>query len=212
METPPIVIAIADDHTLFRRGVASLMAEYDSLRVSFEAANGEQLQQMMSTHERPDVILMDIHMPVMDGYETTLWLKQNYPEIKVLALSMFDDDDAIIKMLKCGASGYLLKESKPSDLRDAIQIVYHKGIFLNEMVSGTMIRQLNTHSGANLSSKEIQFLQLCCSEHTYKEIADAMFVSPRTVDNYRESLFLKLGLRSRTGLVLYAIKRKIFLL
>jgi DNA-binding NarL/FixJ family response regulator len=211
METDQILIAIVDDHTLFRNGVAGLMSEFDELKVVFEAGNGQQLQQMLLTHPLPQVILMDINMPVMDGYESTCWLKKNYPQIRVLALSMFEDDKAVIKMIKCGASGYVLKESKPRELLEAIKTIHTKGVYINELVSGKLIRSvLDNDNVPDFSKKELEFLKLCCSELTYREIADKMFISPRTVDNYREALFMKLNLKSRTGLVLYAIQNQIF--
>jgi len=211
METEKIHIAIVDDHTLFRNGVAALMSEFDELKVVFEAENGEQMQQALRKHTPPDVVLMDINMPVMDGYESTIWLKKNYPKIRVLALSMFEDDMAVIKMIKCGASGYLLKESRPRELLEAIQSIHTKGIYINDMVSGKLIRSVaDAEDEADLSKKEEEFLKYCCSELTYKEIADKMCVSPRTVDNYREALFLKLNLKSRTGLVMYAIQNQVF--
>ena len=211
METNKILIAIVDDHTLFRNGVAALMNEFDELAISFQAENGEQMQQLIKKHPLPEVILMDINMPVMDGYATTAWLKVNYPQIKVLALSMFEDDNAVIRMIRSGAGGYILKESKPRELLEAIKILHEKGVFINELVSGKLIRSISSKENEIiLSKKELEFLKLSCSELTYKEIADKMFVSPRTVDNYRESLFEKLGLKSRTGLVLYAIQNDIF--
>lgn len=210
METDKIRIAIVDDHTLFRNGVASLMGEFDELQVVFEAENGHQLQEALAKHGLPDVVLMDINMPVMDGYEATAWLKKNYPKVKVLALSMFEDDQAVIKMIRCGACGYVLKESKPRDLLEAIKTIHTKGVYINEMVSGKLIRSVTDEEDAEITKKELDFLKYCCSELTYKEIADKMNVSPRTVDNYREALFLKLNLKSRTGLVLYAIQNQVF--
>jgi len=210
METDKIRIAIVDDHTLFRNGVASLMSEFDELQVVFEAENGQQLQEALAKRGSPDVVLMDINMPVMDGYEATAWLKKNHPQIKVLALSMFEDDQAVIKMIRCGACGYVLKESKPRELLGAIKTIHTKGVYINEMVSGKLIRSVTDDEEAEITRKELDFLKYCCSELTYKEIADKMNVSPRTVDNYREALFLKLNLKSRTGLVLYAIQNQVF--
>ena len=210
MEIEKILIAIVDDHTLFRNGVAGLMSEFDELQVVFEAGNGKLMQETLPNHPIPDVILMDINMAVMDGYESTSWLKQNYPQVRVLALSMFEDDQAVIKMIKSGACGYVLKESKPRELLEAIKTIYSKGVYINEMVSGKLIRSISDNDSApDFSKKELEFLKLCCSELTYKEIADKMYLSPRTVDNYREALFLKLNLKSRTGLVLYAIQNQI---
>jgi len=210
MQTDKILIAIVDDHTLFRDGVASLMAEFDELQVVFEAENGQHMQQMLTTHPLPNVILMDINMPVMDGYLATKWVKENYPQVKVLALSMFEEDKAVIRMIKSGAGGYILKESKPRELLFAIKTINEKGVFVNEMVSGKLLRNAIDDDTPDFSKKEFEFLRLCCSELTYKEMADRLFVSPRTVDNYRESLFQKLNVKTRTGLVLYAIQNEIF--
>lgn len=209
--TGNIKIAIVDDHTLFRKGVVALLAELGELDVLFEAENGLQLQQLVDKNNLPDIILMDINMMQMDGYQATEWLTMHYPSVKVLALSMFEDDIAIIKMLKAGAKGYVLKESKPRDLLAAITSVHEQGIYINELVSRKLMRSVKDGDGQPpLTEREREFMRLCCSELTYKEIADKMFVSPRTVDNYRESLFLKLNLRSRTGIVLYAIQMQIF--
>ncbi|SEP37979.1 response regulator transcription factor [Mucilaginibacter sp. OK283] len=211
METEQIQIAIVDDHTLFRNGVAALMGEFKEIKIIFEAESCLQMQQMLKNKTLPHLILMDINMPVVDGHEATRWLRDNYPQIKVLALSMFEDDDAVIKMIKYGARGYILKESKPRELLEAIKAIYTKGVYINEMVSGKLMRSVaHKETGISLTKNELEFLRLACSELTYKEIADKMFVSPRTIDNYRESLFQKLNLKSRTGLVLYAIQNKIF--
>ena len=211
MIAEPIPIAIVDDHTLFRNGVVNLMKEFNELQFVFEAENGRQMQQLLVKNKRPRVILMDINMPVMDGYETTAWLKKNHPDILVMALSMYEDDNAVIKMIRCGAGGYVLKQSRPKELLEAIKTLAHKGVFINELVSGKLIRSVAAIDDQPvLTPRETDFLKLCCSELTYKEIADQMFVSPRTVDNYRESLFQKLNLKTRSGMVLYAIKNKIF--
>ncbi len=209
-----IFIAIVDDHTLFRSGVANLLSEFDEIDVLFQASSGIDLQQKISADNLPDIILMDITMPLMDGYEATKWVTAQYPGISVLALSMFDDEKSIIKMLKSGACGYLLKESNASDLLEAIKITKEKGLFINENVSGRMLMSLRNESKGNtadlkLSDREMEFLQYCSTELTYKEIADKMNVSPRTVDNYRESLFAKLNIKSRTGLVVYGIKNSL---
>ncbi|WP_411274300.1 response regulator [Daejeonella sp.] len=209
-----ISIAIVDDHTLFRSGVANLLSEFEEIDVLFQASSGIELQQKLSADNLPDIILMDITMPLMDGYETTKWVTAQYPGISVLALSMFDDEKSIINMLRAGACGYLLKESNASDLLEAIKITKEKGLFINENVSGRMLMSLRNESKGNiadakLSDREMEFLQHCSTEFTYKEIADKMNVSPRTVDNYRESLFSKLNIKSRTGLVVYGIKNSL---
>jgi DNA-binding NarL/FixJ family response regulator len=211
MENTPVLIGIVDDHTLFRSGLSGLLDDFKELKVAFEAGNGLELQQQVKLFPETRVVLMDIHMPVMDGYSATAWLHANHPEIRFLALSMFEDDDAVIGMLKAGAGGYVVKESKPRDLLEAILTIEAKGIYLNEMVSGKLYRTITEIAQADpISDREVDFLRLCCSELTYKEMADQMCISPRTIDNYREALFAKLGIKSRTGLVLYAIKHKIF--
>jgi DNA-binding NarL/FixJ family response regulator len=210
MNTEIISIAIVDDHTLFRNGVASLMSEYDNISIAFEASNGLEMQSMIKKN-MPDIVLMDINMAVMGGFEATKWLKENYPRIHVLALTMFEDDYAILKMIRAGAKGYISKEATPADLLFAIRAIKTKGIFVNEFVSGKLLRSFHVDNAPEMTLKEIQFLELCCSELTYKEIADKMNVSPRTVDNYRESLFDKFHIKSRVGLVLYAIRNRIII-
>lgn len=211
MKEQKINIAIVDDHTLFRNGLAALMNEFEELNVIFCAGSCVEMQEMLAKSLLPDIILMDINMPEIDGYKATSWLKETYPVIRVLAISMFDDEKAVIGMIKGGACGYVLKESKPREVLEAIKIIYTKGVYINELVSGKLLYSIANQKGEPLlSAREVEFLKLCCSELTYKEIADNMFVSPRTVDNYRESLFQKLNLKSRTGLVLYSIKNQLF--
>ncbi len=210
MEHKKIAIAIVDDHTLFRSGLASLITEFDEIDVAFEATNGVDFQEKLKKNKSVKVVLMDINMPIMDGYATTKWIKENYPEINVLALSMFEDEKAIIGMLKAGAGGYLLKESKPSELLVAIKDIQEKGFYMNDLVSGRLLVSLKQdHSKLVFSEKELIFLQFCSTELTYKEMAVQMNISPRTVDNYRESLFYKLNIKSRTGLVVYGIKHNL---
>jgi len=214
MEDQVIQIVIVDDHTLFRQGIGSLLSEYKEVEILFDAANGIELKEKLPKHALPQVILMDITMPLMNGYETTAWIKQNYPDIKVLALSMFEEDEPIIKMLKSGAGGYILKESKASDLVHAIKTIASHGYFLNSLVSGKLLRSIQDDTLAKepvheLTANETKFLEHCCSELTYKEIADKMYLSPHTIDNYREALFQKFEIKSRTGLVLFALKNNI---
>nr|WP_295863679.1 response regulator transcription factor [uncultured Chitinophaga sp.] len=215
MQQTPIPIAIVDDHTLFRQGLISLLTEFPEVAVVFDAANGEEMKHKIAAGTLPQVILMDIKMPLMDGYEATLWVKQHYPEIHVLALSMFEDDPPVIKMLKNGAGGYLLKESRTSDLVKAVITIHEQGFYLNEQVSVKLLRNIQGHSTAptpleQLNQNEIRFLQLCCLELTYKEIADQMNLSPHTIDNYRQELFQKFDIKSRTGLALFAIRHELF--
>lgn len=214
MEDKKTAIAIVDDHTLFRKGIASLLTESDEIEILFDASHGLEMKQMIDRNALPEVILMDINMPHMDGYAATKWVTKTFPQVKVLALSMYDDDKPIIDMLKSGAGGYLLKESKTTDLIHAIKTIANHGYFMNNLVSGKLIRSLqdNTPEKNNIdqiSVNEKKFLQHCCSELTYKEIADQMNLSPHTIDNYRESLFQKFEIKSRTGLVLFAIRNEL---
>lgn len=214
MQDKKTAIAIVDDHTLFRKGIVSLLSESGEIDILFDAANGVEMTQLINSNALPEVVLMDINMPQMDGYAATKWIIKNYPEVKILALSMFDDDKPIIEMLKSGAGGYLLKESKTSDLINAIKTIAEHGYFMNNLVSGKLIRSLQDKSPVKndleqISANEKKFLQHCCSELTYKEIADQMHLSPHTIDNYRESLFQKFEIKSRTGLVLFAIRNEL---
>ncbi|MBN8836257.1 MAG: response regulator transcription factor [Sphingobacteriia bacterium] len=205
-------IALVDDHTLFRNGLSSLLSEFTDIEVAFEACGGKELQNKIETDPEIDVILMDINMPVMDGFEATLWMTQHYPLVKIIALSMYDEDTTIIKMLRAGACGYVLKESTPSELHKAIFSVLEKGYYSNDLVSASVIKSIHSsnNNGAGqlvFSDKELIFMQHCASELTYKEIAHEMGVAVRTVDNYREALFSRLDIKSRVGLVLWGLKR-----
>jgi DNA-binding NarL/FixJ family response regulator len=202
-------IALVDDHVLMRKGLANLLQDLEH-QVLFEADNGKDFLDKLKDHTSPELVLMDINMPQMDGYETALEIKQSYPDIRVLALSMYDDELAIIKMLRNGARGYVLKDCEPKELKAAIKAVLEKGFYYSELVSGYLIRTINNPDDiSRLSTREIEFLKLCCTEMTYKEIADKMCLSPRTVDGYRDELFRKLCIKSRVGLVMFAIKNGI---
>jgi DNA-binding NarL/FixJ family response regulator len=214
MKVKEIRLALADDHVMFRNGIANLLSEFKDINIVFEVSNGRELQKMLALKNDIDVILMDINMPLLDGYQATQWTREHYPQIHILALSMFDEDMAVIRMLKAGAGGYVLKESQPVELYNAIREIAEKGIFINEMVSGKMLKSIQSGetdpvAAYKLTDREIQFIKESVSELTYKEIADNMGISARSVDNYRENLFAKLEVKSRVGLVLFAIKNGI---
>ena len=163
----------------------------------------------IKTQTIPDIVLMDITMPIMDGVETTKWLKQNYPQVKVLALSMIKNDLIVIRMLKNGARGYILKDCEPGELKAALHQVYAKGYYYNELITPQMKAKDEPevdYSLSMLNEKELIFLRWACSEKTHKEIAEEMNVSPRTIDGYRDSLFRKLNVSSRVGIAIFAIK------
>jgi DNA-binding NarL/FixJ family response regulator len=206
-----IQVAIADDHTLLRKALAKLIGSFENYAVLFEADNGKGIKAKINQHIIPDVVLLDVNMPEMDGYETAHWLYSNYPQVRVLALSMFSDERTIIKMLRLGAKGYILKNIDPDELKKALDSVMKKNFYLSEYISGKIISGLHKDMDRSeeqivLTDKEKEFLRLICSEITYKDIAIKMFVSPRTVDDYRNSLFEKLKVKSRIGLVMYAMK------
>lgn len=205
-------IALVDDHILMRKGLANLLTDLEH-DILLEADNGKDLFSKLKEKPLPDVVLLDINMPQMDGYETAQLLRQKHPEVKVLALSMYDDEIAIIRMLRNGVCGYVMKDCEPRELKAAIKAVMEKGFYYSELVSGYLIRTIHdnddTGSLSRLTQKELEFLKLCCTEMTYKEIADKMFVSPRTIDGYRDELFRKLNIKSRVGLVMFAIKNGI---
>ncbi|KAA5538564.1 response regulator transcription factor [Adhaeribacter rhizoryzae] len=211
---PKIKVALVDDHKLFRKGMVELVNNFSGYGVIWEANNGRELTQKFTTEEAPDIVLLDINMPEMDGYETAAWLKQHHPKVMVLTLSMYDHEEAIIKMLRAGAKGHILKDADPQELQTALQALVKKGFYYSELVSGTLLNSLNRDPENNkkaaalvkLNDRESEFLKLACTEFTYKEIADKMCLAPRTIDGYREALFEKLQVKSRIGLVLYAIK------
>jgi two-component system invasion response regulator UvrY len=214
---PKINVALVDDHILLRNGLASLIKSFGYYSILFEADNGNDLIKKLKPQTLPGIILMDINMPEMDGYETCMWLKNNHPEVKVLALSMYDNENAVIRMFKAGAKGYILKDCHPAELQTAMHALVSKGFYYSEMVTGKLIHTVNSldeedslmKSMIKLNEREIQFLKLACTELTYKEIADKMFLSPRTIDGYRDDLFQKLNIKTRVGLVMYAIKNGI---
>ncbi len=206
-----IQVAVADDHKLLRKALAQLINSFDGYAVLFEADNGHEIKNQLTKHVIPDIILLDVNMPDMDGYETAKWIYKNYPQVKVLALSMFSDESTIIRMLRLGAKGYIMKNTEPEELKEALDSVMQKDFYLSEYISGKIISGLHRdidmpEQPVSLSEKETEFLKWVCSELTYKDIAAKMFVSPRTVDDYRNSLFEKLKVKTRVGLVMYAIR------
>jgi DNA-binding NarL/FixJ family response regulator len=211
----PINLAIADDHKIFRNGLKATLEDCADLNLIIEASNGKELIGQLATRT-PDVILMDIKMPEMDGMQTTALIHQNFKDIKVLALSMHNEDKYIVDMMKAGASGYLLKNAEPEEIIEAITTVHNKGFYFNEHLSVTLIKQLvgPGHDSApqqnvELNDREIEVLKLVCQEYSNQEIADKIFLSVRTVEGYRARLFEKTGSKNLVGLVIFAIKNGI---
>jgi two-component system invasion response regulator UvrY len=210
-------IVLVDDHVLLRNGLASLIESFGDYHVLFEADNGRDFVESLHSDDLPQIVLMDINMPLMDGYETTAWLKKKYPRVKVLALSMYDNENSIIRMFRAGAKGYILKDCDPAELKAALNALTTKGFYYSEMITGKLIHSMNTldenesqvETIIKLNDREILFLKYACTELSYKEIADKMFLSPRTIDTYRDDLFEKFNVKTRVGLVVYAIKNGI---
>jgi len=206
-------LAIVDDHLLFGSSLEKLINTFDRFRVLFKARNGVELQEKLADQgSMPEIILLDINMPVMNGFETVKWLTENHPEIKVLALSVEDDEQVILKMIREGAKGYFLKDIHPDELEEALLVVIDKGYYYSERVTSSMVNALhprNNQTVVKLKENELTFLQLACSEMTYKEVADVMNLSPKTIDGYRQELFNKLQIKNRVGLVIYALKNNL---
>ena len=206
-----IKVGLVDDHQMFLRSLAMLLQTLDKVEVSLQAINGIDLVQKvqaMGSYD-VDILLLDVNMPGMDGYETALWMRENYPTTKLIALSMNDKERAIIRMFNAGCCAYLLKDMSPEVLEKAIHSVYRDGYFNYDnwqMNPARLLGKFQNDVSSKVSRKEIEFLKLACSDLTYKQIADEMNLSERTIDGYRESLFGKLNVQSRVGLCLEAIR------
>ena len=208
---PAHTIALVDDHRLFTESLAGLINSLEDYKVILTAENGIDLQnQLAKAAELPEVVLLDVSMPGMDGYATAKWLHETHPGIYVLALSTHHNENIILKMLRFGCRGYLMKDIRPSELRSALNSVIHHGYHFSEYITGKMLHSIQHGSETEkLTTRELEFLKHAATEMTYKEIADAMGISVKTVEGYRENLFEKLKVRSRIGLVLYAIKNEL---
>jgi len=206
-----LTIGIVDDHQLFLKSLSLMLESFKVYEVVLEALNGKELQEKMQQKKIvPDIILIDVNMPVMNGIETATWLFEQYPQVKLVALSMNDTDKAIIGMLKAGCCAYLLKDTHPNELEKALQEISTKGYYNADVSNINFRRLLQAEKEAlHINEKEKQFLQLACSDKTYKQIAAIMGVTERTVDSYRENLFQKLKVQSRVGLALEAIRKEL---
>ena len=206
-----INIGIVDDHKLFVKSVSFMLESFGDYNVLVEALNGRDLQQkMLALKKELDIILVDVNMPLMDGIQTTEWLQHAYPSVKVVALSMKEDDKTIINMIKAGCCAYLMKDTDPEELEKALEEIHHKGYYNADAANINFRRLLLTsqQNGENkITEKEKKFLQYACTDMTYKQIAHIMNLSERTIDGYRESLFGKLNVQSRVGLAMEALRR-----
>ena len=206
-------IVIVDDHLLVADSLKMLIETFSGYRVLYHAKNGMDLQQkIIAKKSIPDVILLDVNMPLMNGYETMEWLSKEHPDVKVLALSMDDDEQMVLGMLSRGANGYLLKDIHPDALKIALNEVIEKGYYHSENVVNTLLKSLKPKKEIptiRLAERDLKFLQLSCSELTYAEIASQMFLSPKTIDSYRSKLFKRFQVKNRVGLVIFALKNKL---
>lgn len=208
-------VVVVDDHTLLSQAIEGMVNTFDKFKVLYTCKNGQEVSDKFlgSPRNVPDIVLMDVNMPVMNGIETTQWIVENYPQVHVMALSVEDADNTILKMLKAGAVGYLLKDTQKEVLEKALLELMENGFYHTKEVTNLLLDSVsgkNNRSNVSFKENELTFMRLACSELTYKEIADKMFLSPKTIDGYRDSLFTKLNVRNRVGLVMYAIKNKIY--
>lgn len=208
-------IAIADDHHVVAQALADLIAKFENYEVLFVADSGRDLLRYLHRGQKPDILLLDISMPDMDGFETSAYLQQHHPDVKMIALTMNDRQEHIVRMVRNGVRGYLLKGCRTSELRQALDDVRTKDYHYSEFLTSRLIRSINrTEQGTSadcyaFSDREYEFLKLACSDLTYAQIADKMCVSTRTVDGYREAIFQKMNVKSRTGMALEAVRRGI---
>jgi two-component system, NarL family, invasion response regulator UvrY len=189
---------------------------FEGYEVAFEADNGEQFIERLNTAKLPAAVLLDINMPGMDGFETASWLKENHPSIKVLALSMSDEEQVIIRMLQSGAHGYILKNTTPDELQQALDTVITKGYYINDVVGTNLIASLSKpkHEEAEfdlkiLNERELEFIRLSCTELSYGEIAGKMNLSVKSMDFYKNNIEKKIGIKNRIALMRFAIKNGI---
>ncbi len=209
-------IILADDHIVLREALVRLIETFPEFQVIDTADNGQYLILKMRAGIVPDIVLLDLSMPVMDGYETAQWLQQNHPEVKIVTLTMFDSEIPLIRLLQVGVRGFLKKDIHPKELQQALTSVAEGGFYYSHDITGKLAavfqKSHQTNSSLDkgiINQMEIEFLKLAATDMTYKEIAFKLKLSPSTVDNYRETLFEKLDVKSRVGLAIYAVKNGI---
>jgi DNA-binding NarL/FixJ family response regulator len=206
-------VVVVDDHNLLSQAIGGLVDSFEQFEVYYTCKNGQELLEKFKNPKNiPDIVLMDVNMPILNGIETTAIVYEKYPQVNVLALSIEEDESTILKMLRSGAKGYLMKDVKKFELQNALVELMEKGFYHTNTVTKVLVDSLSGKESPTdvLKERELEFIKHACTEMTYKEIADVMFLSPKTIEGYRNSVFEKLNLRNRTGLVIYAIKNKIF--
>ena len=208
-EQPAILIAIADDHAVVRDSISNMVSGQGKFKVIIKAGNGKELiAQLHKANPLPEICILDIQMPEMNGYDTMEYIREHWPDLKVLALSMLEDEFAIIRMLKLGACGYLSKASDLEELQKALIYIHKKGYYSSELIASNYFWSIkhNKPVSGNITDRQMEFLKYCCTELSIKEIADKMSISTSTALSYRNALCDKLGLTTRQGLAIYAIK------
>ena len=205
-------IALVDDHQLFRKGMAALLEKMDDVDLVIEASNGREFLDMLASTP-VEMVLLDLKMPVLDGRNTMAELKEAHPEVKILLLTMDTDEETILRCMEDGASGFLAKDAHPNEVMLAIRTIRDKGLYANERTTRIMMKGLsNWRSGVReapiqLNDREMDILKYVCQQLTTAEIAEKMFLSPRTVEGYRRELLEKTDTKNSVGLVLYAAKQ-----
>lgn len=208
----PYKIILADDHILLRDALANLVTNFDEFSVVATAGNGNEVIRCFDGGCKADIVLMDLNMPDMDGYETARWLVQHQPAVKIVILTMYDSEIALIRLLKAGVHGFLKKDIHPSELQNALLTIANGEYYYSNHTTGKIANLFRRQSGvekALLTEQEISFLKFASTDMTYKEIAQAMHMTPRNIDSYRDALFTKLDVKSRVGLAIYAVKNGI---
>jgi len=211
MEKEIINIAIADDHPMVRKGVIDYIVLLESFKVIIEASDGKELiEQLRKTNVLPDICILDISMPHLNGYQTLKEIKKNWLSVKVLIFSIFYNNFSITEMLTNGANGFLKKNTSPKELQQALTSIYYNDFYFTDPTYKSISDQYYKHHlSLKITHREMEFLCHCCSELSYKEIADLMDVSVRTIDTFRDSLFSKLHIKTRAGLVMFALQNGI---
>ena len=213
----PIKIVIADDHEIFREGFKLLLRNQKQVQLVGEAENGKELIKVIAA-QKPDIVITDIKMPEMDGIEVCRQVNQDFPGVQVIALSMFNDDHLIIDMLKAGAKGYLLKNTNREELLLAVQTVYEGGNYysdatshkLAKMIANSTFNPFRKSKVLRFSEREKEIIQFICEQCTSREIASRLNISVRTVESHRENIQEKMGAKNSIGIVIYAIKHRLF--
>lgn len=216
MQKELIKVAMVDDHILLRNALTSLINNTEKCTVLFEASNGKELIEKMKVNKKPDVVILDLNMPEMNGQDTAVYLQEHFPDIKVLMLTMYDSELALIRLLKAGVKGFMKKDIHPAELIVAIESVHHQGYYYSAQTSSKLaglFRDTANNSKSfdkiMMSNTELNFMELVCTELTYKEIASNLKLNPRAIDGIRDNLFTKLDIKSRVGLAMYSIKHGI---